>query len=132
MLSSLGATCLCGTRLRRSGETSASRLGIRTGLPTHAGSKSLDTEPAMPVMAPVSQTNHPFQAHDAPVVQVVSGQEVRVVLEVAQKPAKFPQRPVMVIEARACEATRIGGRFQNQERGRPAGLRSVAKLTYHI
>ena len=94
--------------------------------PTLAGSEALHIQTSMAVIAPVSQADDPFQADHAAIIQLVRRQEFSVVIEVMQEPAKFPERPVMAVEAGAHGTARKRGRIENQERCRHAGVRGVA------
>jgi len=82
--------------------------------PTLAGSEALHIQTAMAVIAPVSQADDPFQAHHPAVIQLVRRQEFGVVTEVMQEPAKFPERPVMTVEASADGTTRIRGGLESR------------------
>jgi hypothetical protein len=76
--------------------------------------------------SPVSQTDDPLEAHYPPIVQFLGLHEFRVIAEITQKPVQLPESPGVAIEPGAHVKACIQGRFENQERGLPAGLRGVA------
>ena len=94
--------------------------------PAVARSKALDIQSAVAIVPPVGQTDDPFETHHPPVVQLVGGKKLRIVVEVMQKPAELPERPVMAIKPGADITARKGGRIENQERRRQTRVRGVA------
>jgi len=98
----------------------------REFLPALAGGESLDIEPPVTVCSPVSQTDDSLEAYHPPVVQFLGLQKLWGITEITQEPVQFPEGALVAIEPRAHVTAGIQGRLQNQERGLPAGFRSVA------
>jgi hypothetical protein len=95
-------------------------------LPALAGGESLHVQPPVAIGSPVSQTDDSHEAHDPPVVQFLGLHEFWVIAEITQEPVQLPESALVTVEPGADVAAGIQSGLENQERGLPAGFRSVA------
>jgi len=98
----------------------------REFLPALARGESLHVQPLVAIGSPVSLTDDSLEVHYPPVVQFLGLHEFRVIKEITQEPVQLPEGPGVAIEPGAHVTACIQGRLENQERGLPAGFRSVA------